>query len=189
MSGPRTKPLDGARRGRIVSATHRHFNERGARAMTKARVVVQTGVSKRCCRCRLLKDTGEFHRSASRKDGRQSYCRSCKKVLDEEHNRRNPRRNYGRTREYRIRNRRWLDKYLRTKQCEWKGCTVSDPDMLVFDHLDPREKRDHVTTLAHSSCGLKCLQEEVAKCRVLCANHHYKHTIQQFGYKKWLVED
>jgi hypothetical protein len=36
---------------------------------------------------------------------------------------------------------------------------------------------------------LKTLQAEVAKCRVLCANHHQKHTIQQFGYKKWLAED
>lgn len=26
------------------------------------------------------------------------------------------------------------------------------------------------------------------KCRVLCANHHQKHTIQQFGYKKWAIE-
>lgn len=37
--------------------------------------------------------------------------------------------------------------------------------------------------------SLKSLQEEVAKCRVLCANHHQKHTIQQFGYKKWLTEE
>lgn len=157
--------------------------------MAKTRAAVPTGVSKRCRRCRLLKDTSEFHRSASRKGGRQSYCRACKKEIDKEHNRRNPRRNYSRTREYRLRNLRWLDEYLRTRKCEWEGCAVSDPDMLVFDHLNPQEKREHVTTMAHSSWGLKSIQEEVAKCRVLCANHHQKHTIQQFGYKKWLLED
>ena len=157
--------------------------------MTKPRVVAQTGASKRCCRCQLRKDTSEFHRSAARKGGRQAYCRSCKKEIDREHNFRNPRRNYGRSREYRLRNLRWLYEYLRTKQCEWEGCTVNDPDMLVFDHLDPREKRGHVTTMAHSSWGLRSVQEEVAKCRVLCANHHQKHTIQQFGHKKWVVED
>ena len=61
--------------------------------------------------------------------------------------------------------------------------------MLVLDHLNPREKRDHVSSMVHNSWGLKSIQEEVAKCRILCANHHQKHTIRQFGYKKWLLED
>jgi hypothetical protein len=157
--------------------------------MAKARVVVKTGVMKQCCRCKVIKDTSEFHRSAPRKDGLQSYCRSCKRGIDSEHYQRNPRRNYDRTREYRLRNQKWLYEYLRTKRCEWGGCTVNDADMLVFDHLNPREKRDHVSTMANSSWGLKSIQDEVAKCRVLCANHHQKHTIQQFGYKKWRTED
>lgn len=157
--------------------------------MAKPRAVAKTGVVKQCCRCKIIKDTSEFHRSAPRRDGLQSYCRSCKKAIDGEHNRRNPRRNYGRTRAYALRNMKWLHEYLRTRQCEWEGCTVNDPDMLVFDHLNPEEKRDHVSVMAHSSWGLKSIQEEVAKCRVLCANHHQKHTIQQFGYKKWLAED
>ena len=157
--------------------------------MTKARIVPKTGQMKQCCRCKITKDTSEFHRSAPRKDGLQSYCRACKKVIDKEHNVRNPRRNYGRTREYALRNRKWLQDFLKSKQCEWEGCTVNDPDMLVFDHINPAEKREHVSIMAHSSFGLKSIQEEVAKCRVLCANHHQKHTIQQFGYKKWLVED
>ncbi|HEV3470799.1 MAG TPA: hypothetical protein VG148_15865 [Pyrinomonadaceae bacterium] len=156
--------------------------------MAKARVVAKTGVRKRCRRCKLLKDTSKFHRSARRKDGLQSYCRSCKKEIDKEHNLCNPRRNYGRSREYSLRNRRWLYEYLKTKQCEWEGCTVDDPDMLVFDHLNPQEKRGPVSAIAHR-CGMKSLLEEIAKCRVLCANHHHKHTIQQFGYKKWLAED
>jgi hypothetical protein len=157
--------------------------------MTKARAVTKTDVMKQCCRCKLIKDTSEFHHSAPRRDGLQSYCRACKKVIDEKYNRRNPRRNYGRTREYALRNRKWLYEYLRTKQCEWEGCIVNDPDMLVFDHINPDEICDHVSSMSHNSWGLKSIQEEVAKCRVLCANHHQKHTIQQFGYKKWLVED
>lgn len=157
--------------------------------MAKVRAVVKTGIMKQCCRCKIIKDTSEFHQSAPRKDGLQSYCRSCKKGIDSEHNQRNPRRNYGRTREYALRNRRWLSGYLKTKQCEWEGCIVNDPDMLVFDHLNPIEKREYISLMVHNSWGLKSIREEVAKCRVLCANHHQKHTIQQFGYKKWLVED
>ena len=157
--------------------------------MAKVRAVVETGVTKRCCRCKALKDTSQFHRSAPRRDGLQSYCRDCKRAIDREHNEKNPRRNQGRTREYALRNLKWVYEYLKTKQCEWEGCDVSDPDMLVFDHLNPDDKREHVSIMAHNSWGLKSIQEEVAKCRVLCANHHQKHTIQQFGYKKWLRED
>lgn len=157
--------------------------------MTKARIVPQTGLMKQCCRCKIIKDTSDFHRSAPRKDGLQRYCRACKKVIDKEHNVRNPRRNFGRKREYSLRNRKWLQEFLKSKQCEWEGCTVNDPDMLVFDHLNPAEKREYVSVMVHNSFGLKSIQEEVAKCRVLCANHHHKHTIQQFSYKKWLVED
>ena len=71
--------------------------------MAKARIVPITGQQKQCCRCKLIKDTSEFHQSALRKDGLQPYCRSCKKVIDDEHYQRNPRRNSGRTREYRLR--------------------------------------------------------------------------------------
>ena len=155
--------------------------------MAKARVVQKTGLKKQCYRCKVFKDTSEFHKYSRNRDGLQLYCRDCKHRIDNEHYQRNPRRNYGRTREYALRNRKWLYEFLKTKQCEWEGCTVSDPDMLVFDHINPDEKRAHVSSMVHSSWGLKSIQDEVAKCRVLCANHHQKHTIQQFGYKKWLL--
>lgn len=157
--------------------------------MAKVRIVPKTGLVKQCYRCKIIKDTSEFHRYARNKDGLQSYCRPCKRVIDNEHYKRNPHRNQGRTREYALRNRRWLHEFLKSKQCEWEGCTVSDPDMLVLDHLNPSDKRIAVSSMVQTSFGLKSIQEEVAKCRVLCANHHQKHTIQQFGYKKWLVED
>ena len=43
--------------------------------------------------------------------------------------------------------------------------------------------------MLHNSWGLKSIQAEAAKCLVLCANHHQKHTIQQFGYEERLFED
>lgn len=72
--------------------------------MAKVRAVVKTGITKQCCRCKITKDTGEFHRSAPRKDGLQSYCRDCKKGIDKEHDSKNPRRNYEHRREYALRN-------------------------------------------------------------------------------------
>ena len=157
--------------------------------MAKVRAVAQTGVLKQCCRCKLIKDTSEFHRYARNRDGLQPYCRPCKRAIDREHYQRNPRRNYKRNRAKARSNRQWVYEYLKTKQCEWEGCTISDPDMLVFDHLRPEEKRGEVSRRAQQTFGLETIKAEVAKCRVLCANHHQKYTIQQFGYRKWLVED
>ena len=154
--------------------------------MARARVVAQTGVFKQCCRCKVVKDTSEFHRYARNSDGLQPYCRSCKRDIDDEHYKRNPRRNYWRNKAKAQSNRLWLYEYLKGKQCEWEGCKVSDPDMLVFDHLRPEEKRLEVSRMAQQTYSLETLKAEVAKCRILCANHHQKHTIQQFGYKRWL---
>jgi len=61
--------------------------------------------------------------------------------------------------------------------------------MLVFDHLNPCDKRAEVSRMIQQTYGLEAIKAEVAKCRVLCANHHQKHTIRQFGYQKWLIDD
>jgi hypothetical protein len=67
--------------------------------------------------------------------------------------------------------------------------TVNDPDMLVFDHLRPEEKRGELRRMANQTYSLETIKAEVAKCRILCPNHHRKHTIEQFGYRKRLGED
>ena len=149
--------------------------------MAEVRCVAKTGAFKRCYRCKVSKDTSEFHRYTRNRDGLQPYCRSCKRDIDNEHYKRNPRRNYWRNKAKAQSNRLWLYKYLKGKQCEWEGCTVNDPDMLVFDHLRPEDKRAEVSRMAQQTYSLETLKAEVAKCRILCANHHQKHTIQQFG--------
>ncbi len=149
---------------------------------------LKVSATKQCYRCKAVKDTTEFHRFARNRDQLQPYCRLCKRVIDNEHYKRNPRRNYGRNKAKAQSNRQWLYEYLKNKQCEWEGCIVNDPDMLVFDHLDPTDKRLEVSRMAQQTYSLKTIRVEVMKCRILCANHHQKHTIQQFGYKKWATE-
>lgn len=144
---------------------------------------------KRCFRCRVFKDSSEFHRFSRNRDGLQPYCRPCKKAIDNEHYKKYPRRNYERNKAKAQSNRLWLYEYLRDKQCEWEGCTVNDPAMLVFDHLHPKDKRMEVSRMAQQTYSLETIKTEVAKCRILCANHHQKHTIRQFGYKRWATQE
>ena len=143
---------------------------------------------KQCQKCQQHKADTEFHKFARNLDGLQPYCRDCKRAIDQEHYKKHPGRNYARNKAKAQSNRRWLYEYLQTKQCEWEGCNIKDPDMLVFDHLDPQTKQHNISQMVQQTYSLRAIEEEIEKCRVLCANHHHKHTIQQFGYKKWRAE-
>lgn len=144
---------------------------------------------KECRRCKETKEFSEFQKFSRNSDGLQPYCRECKREFDRLCYQRNPRRNYERNKAAAHRNRLWLFEYLRNKSCEWEGCEINDSDMLVLDHLNPSEKILEVSQMVQRSYSLKTIQTEVTKCRVLCANHHQKHTIQQFGYRKWIPKD
>lgn len=76
----------------------------------------------------------------------------------------------------RHRNRSYLFDYLCKHPCEL--CAESDPVVLDFDHL--RDKVGDVTFVANAS-GMADLLAEVAKCRVLCANCHRRHTAHLAG--------
>jgi len=47
---------------------------------------------------------------------------------------------------------------------------------LQFDHIDPKTKYKPVASLVGQQAGIKVIEEEIAKCRVLCANCHAIHT-------------
>jgi hypothetical protein len=76
----------------------------------------------------------------------------------------------------RHRNRAYLYGYLRDHPCTM--CGEADPVVLDFDHLG--DKIRDVTVLAATS-GWMNLLAEIAKCRVLCANCHRRHTAHQAG--------
>lgn len=107
--------------------------------MAKAHIVPKTGVIKQCYRCKLFKDTSEFHKYSRNRNGFQPYCALCKRNIDREHYKKYPRRNYERNKANAHRNRVWLHNFLKTRHREWEGCTVNDPDVLVLDHLNPEE--------------------------------------------------
>lgn len=59
--------------------------------------------------------------------------------------------------------------------CSVPGCRERDPRALEFHHVDPRTKLFHVGRCVHEvkwSCGPAVLVAEMAKCCLICANHH-----------------
>lgn len=58
---------------------------------------------------------------------------------------------------------------------------------LQLDHL--RDKIRNVSKMVSRAVSKEVLLEEIAKCRVLCANCHAVHTASQLGWYAWRDKD
>jgi hypothetical protein len=89
----------------------------------------------------------------------------------------NRKRNQASYRKRKLRNREWVEKYLRSHPCE--SCGENDILVLGFEYGDHEG-----TTVSNpiASFGLKRLKEEVVKCSVACANCHQRYRAQA---KRW----
>ena len=126
-----------------------------------------------CSKCKRDKGEDEFHKSKSKKDGLQSYCKICL--------------NDNAKRDYKENNR----KELFTKRAKCKrnevvelcndiraanGCSLCDEETvccLDFHHLDPSKKDTNISFLAYAKSKDRMLAE-MKKCVVLCSNCHRK---------------
>jgi hypothetical protein len=80
------------------------------------------------------------------------------------------------------RNQDFLVEYLNSNPCV--DCGESDIRCLEFDHLDRADKVISISEAVHSGHSIKKIQEEIAKCKVRCANCHKKITCEQFNWYK-----
>jgi hypothetical protein len=81
---------------------------------------------------------------------------------------------YVRNRDKKIKD--WLKEYKSSLSCE--NCGENHPACLDFHHIDPKEK-DFALGRINKFLSIKLLQNEIAKCRVLCANCHRKEHYNQ----------
>lgn len=88
-------------------------------------------------------------------------------------------RRIARTYELKDRRRQFVLEYLREHPCV--ECGESDPVVLEFDHVRG-EKLADVATLVHSHRNMKELEDEIAKCEVVCANCHRRRTASRAGW-------
>jgi len=74
--------------------------------------------------------------------------------------------------------RDYIWNYLLEHPCV--DCGTTDPLVLQFDHF--RDKKYTVSNMTGHGLSLETLQEEVAKCKVRCANCHMKKTALERGW-------
>jgi hypothetical protein len=143
-----------------------------------------------CTRCKIEKGEDDFHRSSHFKDGRQRYCKACRKILDaeiyakggEEYKRRKLLRQQAAAQT----NAELIFEYLLQHPCV--DCGESDPLVLEFDHVRG-EKKHNLSDLIQKYGRWETIKAEIDKCDARCANCHRRITAKRIGnkrYKLWL---
>lgn len=143
---------------------------------------------KKCKKCFTEKTLEDFQKCSRNKDGRTSMCKSCKRLYDNEHYK----KNIEQRRPYITKNiskRReavqdFVKNYLITHPCV--DCGNSNLVVLEFDHIDPVEKDREISKLIAQAAPLDRIEKEIKKCEVRCANCHRIRTAKQFGWAKSL---
>lgn len=137
---------------------------------------------KKCTICKKELPLTEF---ATRKDRKnllyQSNCKACQKEYRKKHYEKNKEKYIQKAVKYKQDFRKWFSEYKSTLSCE--SCGDSRYWVLDFHHKNPNEKDSEVSQLV-TKCSKKLLQEEINKCKVLCANCH-----RDLHYKEALASE
>jgi hypothetical protein len=111
----------------------------------------------------------DFSNNKNKIDGKQSYCRACKKLIDASYYSRNSESQVSRVQNRRRELREKID-FIKGK----KGCCVcleKEPCCLDFHHTND-DKEGNVSQMVFLS--MKRAMKEIAKCVVICSNCHRK---------------
>lgn len=157
-----------------------------------------------CRRCKEPKALDAFSNSAREKDGRNPYCRPCIAVMGKANRDAHPKQpissaekrrrrtekglpryseneraqNYARTIRKRKRNAAWVRAFKVEHGCADCGYNA-DHYALHFDHLPGKGKSGNVSSMIANNQSLQRIQEEIAKCEVVCANCHAGRTARR----------
>jgi hypothetical protein len=126
---------------------------------------------KRCPRCGETKPLEAFARKGP--DGRQSYCRDCRRVYQ------------------RGRPRVLLAKRLvrEAKKGPCADCGVEYPHYVMdFDHRPGAGKHANLSILVKRGASRESILAEIAKCDLVCANCHRARTYRR-RQGAWTRED
>jgi hypothetical protein len=131
---------------------------------------------KRCPSCGETKRHSEFHLHRRRRDGLQSICKRCRKVLDHalyERRRgtRTPSRMWEQGRAA------WLVSLKAGRPCTDCRRTYA-PQVMQWDHLPGSLKLGNISTDLRGRSRQEIL-DEISKCELVCANCHAIRTFKR----------
>lgn len=129
-------------------------------------------MEKICTNCLTEQSESEFFFKNKKTGKRHAICKSCKREIDREAY------NKGGTRRDKIRKnakasvQRAHDYVQIIKEINpCKNCGESRPYVLDFHH-ENGIKEKNISVMVRQGCSLTKIQNEILKCRILCANCH-----------------
>jgi hypothetical protein len=128
-----------------------------------------------CSRCKET-DWAKFYassvRNAHERGRTASLCRTCHKSFVKKYSVEKRKEITAKDKQLRRERKAWSDAYKFRMGCA--RCPENDPVCLEFHHRDPMTKLFNITHGVYSAMRIDRLEEEAAKCDVLCANCHRK---------------
>ena len=145
------------------------------------------GKSKPCCTCKkqiLIKD---YSWRDKKRGTKASKCKQCTNKYSKQHYRNNVEAYVARTKnntaKYKENNRQLVYEFKLSNPCT--SCGESNPIVLEFDHIDPKTKRNDISTMAAHGYSIATLEKEIEKCIILCANCHRQKTAKQQNWHSY----
>lgn len=127
-------------------------------------------MTKKCTVCKKRKPLGAFNAKKTTRDGFQTKCRDCSRVLARSRYQRNKKSEIERIGLRKIEIRERLAEYKKGLKC--LKCPECEPCCLDFHHSD--EKEFTIATAVVKGYSWDRIREEIEKCVVLCSNCHRK---------------
>lgn len=129
-----------------------------------------------CNKCNVSKPIEEFSRGRVYRNNISPVCKECHKLYPSRQDGGDARR----VSDHRNRNKQFLWDYYCQHPC--MDCGESDPMVLVPDHVRG-DKFKGVSVMVHNGFSIKKIEEELAKCDIVCQNcHHRREAIKQGWY-------
>ena len=130
---------------------------------------------KTCYKCQQFLPLNQFSKNLTKADGLSNHCRACHKIMRREHYLKNRRKSIQRVRDREQEIRGWIRNYKETHPCTDCGKYLPYYQM-DFDHL--HDKKFDIGSHGHQY-GFQALEEEIAKCELVCALCHRERTYQR----------
>lgn len=131
---------------------------------------------KTCPFCKIQKLVSDFGSNVARKDGLQSYCKTCRssQLKNWYSNNKNLQisRSKKSTAKMEKRNKDYILNYLLNNPCV--DCGEKDILVLEFDHV--KGKKSFNLSASYRIYSIDNIKQEIEKCQIRCANCHRRVT-------------